>query len=379
MAIILPKRICHISTLHNSNDNRIFRKECCSLAKAGYKVYLLAHDDKSYMKDGVHIRAHKRVSNIILRILFTNWAALFKALKIKADVYHYHDPDFLLFGFILRWLFRKKVVFDIHESVPRQIMAKPYIPKFARKTISVCYKIIEQILTIGQLLIVANKRSVADYPKKTYLVQNYPLLSEKLISAASEQYKRAKVPLLAYAGGVSMTRGAAVYVELAGRLAERGHDFRMKLIGWNCYNCAEKLTPRIRELGLEDKITFTGGMDWYDAMQATVPATIGLCLLLPIPNYTTCLATKIIEYMMLGIPVLASDFDVWRPYVEDERAGMMADPTNIDEVVEVCQRMLSDRDELVAMGRRGMKAVREKYNWPAEFKTLLQCYNDIWK
>jgi glycosyltransferase involved in cell wall biosynthesis len=83
--------------------------------------------------------------------------------------------------------------------------------------------------------------------------------------------------------------------------------------------------------------------------------------------------------MMCGTPVLCSNFDHWRPYVEGERTGMMADPNNIDEVVKVCEQMLGDPDELVAMGKRGIEAVRTKYNWDTEFRVLRQCYEDLLK
>jgi glycosyltransferase involved in cell wall biosynthesis len=97
------------------------------------------------------------------------------------------------------------------------------------------------------------------------------------------------------------------------------------------------------------------------------------------PNYTFCLAGKMVEYMMCGTPVLCSRFEHWRPYVEDERTGMMVDPNNIDEIVKVCERMLIDPDELAAMGKRGMETVRTKYNWDTEFKVLLRCYEDLLK
>ena len=38
------KRICHITSAHGRYDTRIFQKECRSLAKEGYEVYLLVND-----------------------------------------------------------------------------------------------------------------------------------------------------------------------------------------------------------------------------------------------------------------------------------------------------------------------------------------------
>jgi glycosyltransferase involved in cell wall biosynthesis len=58
---------------------------------------------------------------------------------------------------------------------------------------------------------------------------------------------------------------------------------------------------------------------------------------------------------------------------------MMAEPNNIDEVVKVCEQMLSNPDELAAMGKRGMELVRTKYNWSREFEVLLRCYSDLLK
>jgi len=310
-------------------------------------------------------------------MLFTDWVVLYKALKINAEIYHYHDPDFLPFGFILKWVFRKKTVFDAHESVAKQIMDKEYIPKFARKMVSITYKILERIFTIGQSVIVANAKSVQEYWKKVYLVQNYPKLDEALMASVSEDRQRADIPLFVFVGVLSEGRGADACIELAGKLAERGHDFRMKFIGRSHEGCVERLTSRVNELKIQDKVTFMGVLEWSRAMKEIAEGTIGLCLLMPLPNNLILLSTKIIEYMMLGIPVLASNFDTWKPYVEGERIGMMADPTNVDEIADVCEKMLSDKEELVAMGKRGMEAVRTKYNWDSEFKVLLQCYNDL--
>lgn len=373
------ERICHISTVHPPIDVRIFYRECCSLAEAGYEVNLVIPCEYSCTKDGVHLHSIRRVKNRLLRMLFMPWVAMRKALQTKSSIYHYHDPEFLFMGFVLRWVFGKKVVFDIHESISKQILGKEYIPKFARKAVSITYKILERIFTIGQSIIVANAKSVQEIWKKPYLVQNYPKLDEELMASVNEERQGAKVPLFVFVGVLSEGRGANACIELAGKLAERGHDFRMKFIGRSHNNCIERLMPRVKELNLQNKITFTGVLEWPQAMKEIAEGTIGLCLLMPMPNNLILLSTKIIEYMMLGIPVLTSNFDTWKPYVEGERTGMMADPNNIDEVADVCEQMLSDPDELAAMGKRGIEAVRTKYNWESEFKVLLKCYVDLLK
>ena len=118
-------------------------------------------------------------------------------------------------------------------------------------------------------------------------------------------------------------------------------------------------------------------MDYPKAMELASCAAIGLSILKPVADYTICLAGKIVEYMMCGTPVLASNFNHWRAYVEGERVGHMVDPCNMDEIVNVCEQMLNEPDELAAMGKRGMMAVRSKYNWSSEFQELLRCYEDL--
>jgi glycosyltransferase involved in cell wall biosynthesis len=299
-----------------------------------------------------------------------------KALKVKADIYHYHDPNFMIVAFVMSVFLGRTVVFDIHESVPDQTMSKNWIPKGVRKAVSLIYRVAEVIFTRSQTLIVANKSNVEDYKRKVFLVQNYPVLREDLIKLYDES-KFDETPLLVYVGGVSLMRGADVYIELAGRLKQQGYDFKMKIVGWNCLHTIESLSGRIKQLGVEDKVEYTGGMDWFSAMKVISQAHIGLCLLKPIPNYLRCLATKIVEYMMLGVPVIASDFEVWRPYVEGEKTGYMVDPENIEQVVQVCEKMLCDKAEMIRMAQRGIRAVREKYNWNHEFKQLIDCYNTL--
>ena len=64
------------------------------------------------------------------------------ALKLNADIYHIHDPELLK---IVKPLKRKgkKVVYDVHEDLPRQILSKHWIPGILRKLISITTEVYE--------------------------------------------------------------------------------------------------------------------------------------------------------------------------------------------------------------------------------------------
>jgi glycosyltransferase involved in cell wall biosynthesis len=375
--IRMKRRVCHISTVHVPIDVRVFYRECVSLVEAGYEVHLVIPADASKVEPGVHIHAIRRVNNRLLRMLFMPWVALVAALRTRADLYHYHDPELVPMGFVLRWLLGKRVVYDIHEPIPQQILGKQWLPKWLRRPIAVIYRAIERVLTPGQALVLANENNAGDYPARAIVVRNYPLLSEAFREAPTPVDRRPQPPLLVYVGAMSRDRGADVYVELAHRLAQTGRAFRMTLIGPCAPTYETHLRGRVEACGLGDVLTLMGRTEYHQAMRFVSEATIGLCVLLPTPNHRIALATKILEYMMLGTPVLASNIEGWRRYVDGERSGVMVDPEDMDDVVRGCERMLDDPAELCAMAARGVQAVRTKFNWSTEFEALSALYDRL--
>lgn len=372
----MPPRVCHISTVHPDNDVRVVQRECGSLVQAGFDVHLVIPTDRARVENGVTFHPIRTPRRRVLRVLFAPWIALRCALRTDAKLYHFHDPEFLPAAFVLRWVFRKPVVYDVHEAVAGQIMNKVWIPAPLRRVVSFCYRVVERCLTPGLTFVLANERSVPDYPPSAYLVRNFPRLREPDVHPTPVS-TRPTPPLLIYLGAVSEERGGLVYVRLAHELARRGRDFRMMIIGqlWPPFD--QRMRSEIERLNLTDRVTFHGRMENARAMEHVAQATIGLSLLQPNPNTLVALATKILEYMMVGTPVLASDFPHWTRYVTDVRSGFAVDPTNMEEIVRACERMLDDPAEMDAMGARGAAAVRERFNWSSEFEVLRRCYSEL--
>ena len=129
--------ICHITSAHPAEDIRIFIKECSSLAAAGHRVTLVAAGDgKDYTKNGVQIVfVPKSTGGRIKRMYETVNRVYKKALSVNADVYHFHDPELLRVALKLKKN-GSRVIYDAHEHVPGQIMAKYWIPSALRGIIS---------------------------------------------------------------------------------------------------------------------------------------------------------------------------------------------------------------------------------------------------
>ena len=132
----MTKKVCHITTAHPATDVRIFYKECVSLVKAGYDVTLIAPNATTAIKDGVKIMGVEMKSKSRISRMTAGAKAVYgKALEIDADIYHFHDPEFLRYGLKLKKQ-RKVVVYDVHEDLPRQVLAKHYIPTPIRRLVA---------------------------------------------------------------------------------------------------------------------------------------------------------------------------------------------------------------------------------------------------
>jgi glycosyltransferase involved in cell wall biosynthesis len=370
-------RICHISTAHPANDVRIFYRECGSLAAIGCQTHLVIPAEASCTIGGVHVHAIPKVKGRLARMFLLPWRALFAALRTRANIYHYHDPELMVVGFVLRWVFLKRVVFDVHEAVARQIRTKEWLPPWSRGIVAAIYRIAEKVFTVGQMLVVANEPSQGDYPAGVVLVRNYPLIDTERLRMAEQKWPKSEIPLLIYIGSLDMNRGAFVYIELARRLSDAGRDFTLQIIGTYAPGLREQMVDRIQQYRLQGRVCLVDRIPYEQAMEIVSKAWIGLCLFLPSPHNVTSLSTKLLEYMMNGVPVLASNFPFWRPYIEETGAGQMVDPSDIDAVHRACDGMLQDPSRLDMMRECGLRAVQTKYNWSTEFQSLLRCYESL--
>ena len=118
-------KVCHMTSAHDPEDIRIFHKECVSLAKNGYDVYLVERGD-SYEKNGVHIVGVGTIPDSRLQRMTQGARRVYEAaLALDCDIYHFHDPELLPYGVMLKKK-GKKVIFDSHENTVEQIMEKEW-------------------------------------------------------------------------------------------------------------------------------------------------------------------------------------------------------------------------------------------------------------
>jgi glycosyltransferase involved in cell wall biosynthesis len=199
--------IVHLTSAHPRYDTRIFIKQCRSLRDRGHDVTLVVADGLGEeCRDGVHILDVGRLPGRLNRMLRTTRRMLDTARGLSADVVQLHDPELIPVGLALRGLGRR-IVFDSHEDVPAQLLAKPYLGPVRRRLLSTAYAAYERhALRRFDGLIAATptiRMHLAALHPRTVTVNNYPSLQEFDDAPAWD----AKAQEVCYVGGLSAIRG----------------------------------------------------------------------------------------------------------------------------------------------------------------------------
>ncbi|MDY0143185.1 MAG: glycosyltransferase [Bacteroidales bacterium] len=360
--------ICHITTAHTRYDVRIFHKECKSLSKTFENVNLIVADGLGdEIKDGINIYDIGKPKNRTDRFLKMSSKALKKALEIKSDIYHLHDPELLRIAL----KFKKhnyKVLFDSHEDLPRQIISKPYIPKILRAPLAFFVEIYENRIAKKIDGIITATPFIKDrfikLNKNCTDINNFPLLNE----ISSENSVAIKENKICYIGGITQIRGLTevikslehtnVILDLAGEMTITYKNKLETLDGWK-------------------NVNYLGFIDRKQSQVIKNSSIAGIVTFLPEPNHVNAQPNKIFEYMASGLPVIGSNFPLWKIIIEDNYCGLCVSPNNPTEIANAINFIKDNPKEAEIMSKNGKKMVVEKFNWGIEEKKLIKFYKAL--
>jgi glycosyltransferase involved in cell wall biosynthesis len=366
-------KVIHLTSVHTRYDIRIFIKECISLAKHGYKVYLVVADGKGdEIKNGVNIHdVGNKPSSRIKRMLLTTEKVFKKAKELDGDIYHLHDPELMPLGLKLKKL-GKKIIFDAHEDLPKQTLGKYYLNRFVRYFLSRGITFYEKKVCKKFDVIVTATPSIRDKFLKinpnSIDINNYPILGELL----SETCWQNKLNTVCYVGGLSEIRGIKQIVK-AMELVKS--DATLKLAG--SFSDEQNLKDEVATYEGWLKTQFLQQLDRIEVKKLLAESKIGLVTFLPLPNHVDAQPNKMYEYMSASIPIITSDFEMWRMVVDINECGICVNPEDPSAIAKAIDELISNPTKAERMGENGRKAVTNIYNWSIEEKKLLTLYKQL--
>ena len=368
-------RIVHLTSVHCRHDIRIFVKMCRCLAARGHEVHLIAPEGgpgNGGLREGVHLHLVDRPRNRLQRVLRTSKRVWELAARIPADLYHFHDPELLLRAVPFQRRAGKPVIYDAHEDVRDAVLGKHWIPGMFRRGLSFLTGRMEDRASRRLAAVVAATPAIArrfsDHPCCA-VINNYPFSAE--FEPDRWQPAGARAPCFAYAGVITEIRGVR---EMIRALPLAGKDTRLAIAG-------EWLSPQLRQdcarLPGWPQVDEKGLLGRAEVRTFLRSAVAGLVLFYPLRNHVQARPNKMFEYMSAALPVIASDFPLWRSIIDGAGCGLLVDPRDPKAIAAAMRWIVEHPDEARAMGRRGRKAVTDRYNWEREFPKLLQLYESL--
>lgn len=365
-------KVTHVTSVHDWADARIYWKECSSLAQAGFSVSLVAPLDGRAANGQIRVIGIPRYQNRLMRMTFGNAAAFRRCMQLRSSVYHLHDPELLPLGALLRMMGRS-IVMDVHEDLPGQVLSKPWIAPRLRRSASWVAKRWEGLASVvADRVVVAEPGVHARFPgRRTALVQNFPkpeeFAGDRVVPYADRPNR------VTYVGGIAEARGVLEMVRAVQRvdvdiILALGGDF-----------ASTDLEMRVRAEPGWQRTAYLGWLSREGVAGLLMSSRVGLVVLHGAPNYVDSQPTKLFEYMLAGLPVVASDFPRWRTIVDGAGCGIMVDPRSTEEIATALGWLLGHPTEAEEMGLRGREAALRDFTWATEERRLIHMYDDLFQ
>ena len=381
-----PGHVCmHVLGIART-DRRVLRS-ATALVKAGMAVSIVDVEDQPTCPreedfQGIWLK-HVRMPSWFIPTRFKPWFlvkafqvfcfGLFALLRTSADVYHAHDMMALPACYVAARLRRKPLIFDSHE-LPldwpqltrwRRLHALAtsmltYLMPRCAGVITVSPPIAEELHRCYGGPVPTLIRNVPEYQTR---VPNDRLRSHLGLSPQTR--------IALYQGNIQEDRGLDRLIYSARFLDP---DTVIVMMGRNVMQM--DLQALIAQEGVEDRVKIIPPVPYSELLEWTASADIGLLILTGSYSLSIrmCLPNKLFEYLMAGLPVLASSLDAVASLLNTYDAGIIVPSLEPEEVGRAVNALLSDSAALSRMSKNALAAAQCDLRWDVESQRLLQLY-----
>lgn len=335
-----------VSSVHPPDDPRI-RQKLVETLRGHMRVVMAVAAPGPSNVSGIAVEPLR--GSRLMRTLRASW----KILRGRYDVVSVHDPE-LLPAAIGAGLLGRHVVFDVHEDVPAQIRHKEWVPGPLR---GIAARVLAMLLRLAERF-VAITLAEPGYGRRHR--GDHPVFPNTLPAELPERVPLEERRGVVYLGDVTSQRGVDLAVEALGRIEPRPP---LTLIG----RCSAPFRAELESLARKHRVSvrFAGYLPHPEALRVMGRHRVGISPLRDIPNYRDSLPTKLLEYLAMGLPVVASDLPGARGLLGGEAGIAWVLPDDARAIASAIERIMGDIP-LLQTTDAAADSIRVRYRWPED-------------
>ena len=293
------------------------------------------------------------------------------AVGTHPEVVHAHDLNTLWAGTVVKRRTGAKLVYDSHELATARNRMGPWWRRWAR------YWERRGVPHADEIIMAAP--GYADAARRLYGVESTVILNvpeiQVPVTGGWDLREELDLPrdrhVVVYQGSIQENRGIEQVIDAM----EYVPDAVLVVIGYGYYR--PMLERMVRERGWTDRVRFFGPVPNQDLINWTASADLGVCCIVGTsPSYFHSLPNKLFEYLMAGVPVIASDFPGMGGITRQADVGEVCDPQDPGSIASAVLRVLED-PQARERYERNAKAAVERYNWAVEAERLAGIYERL--
>jgi glycosyltransferase involved in cell wall biosynthesis len=385
--------VCMVAYTVYAFDARV-RREAETLAANGFHVRCLTTKTgrlpKRYMLNGVEVQEvnvpkYRGKSTLAYAVsysrflLATSLVCLSLLKRDELDIVHAHNlPDFLVFAGLFPRLMGRKVVLDIHDSVPETFATKFSRAPFLWKAL--CFEERCSALLAHRVICVNHPQRDALVARgipgeKTFISMNVP--DPKIFSVSPRSAQSAEQPAhfnLVYHGTMATRLGVDLVIRAVAQLQKRIPDLRLHL--WGDGDDLPAFQSLAHELKIDDKVFFRPeGVPLKDLPDQLRVMHVGVVGNRRSAAGDLMLPVKLLEYVHLGIPTIVPRLKTIVYYFSDDMV-LFYEPEDVESLAAAIDRLYCEaelRDEQV----KGAQAFITQYGWDRQGPELVAMYREL--
>ncbi len=359
--------IVFLGNIHfDTRVNNLYR----TFHEKGYKTRVISFDwlTSGFISEKGDISVFKlgKKSSLVFYLRFA-YILSRELLFTKADIIFAEDIYTLPFSVIFGKLKGAKIFYDSREVYGHLagLVNKKKVQILLSRVEKIFIKYVYKVITTGELDSAYIK---SEYPKHNPVtIRNLPYIPVITGPFDFRQYYKLdnKIKILLYQGVILHGRGLRLIFDVIGGI----ENCIIVIIGGGEYEGHYRNLAI--EKKIEDRVYFFGKISQNELLNYTAGADIGLSVIENLSlSYYYALPNKMFEYIITGVPVLASNFPQLKTIIDKYNVGLYIDPEKIDDFKNTLQRMVNDDDLRKKLSENCFEAGKE-LNWEKEIKKLL--------